>query len=261
MLQQFIINYYGTKFKESKELNNLDFSNYKTIIEPFGGSFGFSRYLYEIKGLKNLKYIIYDNDKELIDFYNYIKELILNNEIQLFIDEYNKHIEILNKEFSLFNITNLIKDKKILQKKPTLNYVNLIENKQMKFMLIKNIYNIISSANYKKNLSFLEMFKNTDFIYNNFNKNELLKYDKESTLIYLDPPYLLKFNNSYKDCSNMEFFFETIEYTLINYNSIFIHSYNFLIHKIFEKYEKLRYNKKYGFTRNQLIHVVYMNTI
>ena len=34
------------------------FDNYETIIEPFGGSFGFSRYLWEIKNMKNKKYII-----------------------------------------------------------------------------------------------------------------------------------------------------------------------------------------------------------
>ena len=69
MNSQFILNYIGQKFKETKELDNIDFSNYKTIIECFGGSFGFSRYLYEMKGLKDINYIIYDNDKELIDFY------------------------------------------------------------------------------------------------------------------------------------------------------------------------------------------------
>jgi 16S rRNA G966 N2-methylase RsmD len=200
-------------------------------------------------------------DIELIDFYNYLKELILNNEIQPFINEYNKHIDILIKEFPLFNITNLIKDKNSLQSTPSLNYINLIDNKHMKFMLVKNNFSMVTGANYKKNISFLEMFKNTDFIYNNFNKNELLKYDKESTLVYLDPPYLLKCNGGYKRCGDIEVFFETIDYTLINYNSIFIHSYNFLIHKTFEKYEKLRYSKKYGFTKNQVIHVVYMNIV
>ena len=53
MNSQFILNYTGQKFKETKELDEIDFSKYKTVIECFGGSFGFSRYLYEIKELKD----------------------------------------------------------------------------------------------------------------------------------------------------------------------------------------------------------------
>ena len=36
---QFILNYTGTKYKETKELYDVDFSKYDTIIECFGGSF------------------------------------------------------------------------------------------------------------------------------------------------------------------------------------------------------------------------------
>lgn len=45
--KQFIINYVGNKFLESKKnINYDDFNNYQYIIEPFGGSFGFSRYIF-----------------------------------------------------------------------------------------------------------------------------------------------------------------------------------------------------------------------
>jgi site-specific DNA-adenine methylase len=262
MSSQFIINYYGTKYKESKELNGFDFSKYLTIIEPFGGSFGFSRYLYEIRELKHLKFIIYDNDEELINFYNHIKILILNGEIYDFINEYNNTIEILKNEYSLYKLTGLEKDKKLIQKKPIKEYLKILENKNLRFMLMKNIdSNQMSSANYKKNIKFLDMFLNTEFIFNNFNKDELIKYDKNTTLIYLDPPYLLSFNDSYKDYSGIDFFFEDIEYTIKNYNTIFIHVYNFLIHRIFLKYEKLRYTKRYGISKKINEHVIYINDI
>ena len=42
-------------FKEKKNrmnLNDIDFSKYDTIVECFGGSFGFIRYLYYISGRK-----------------------------------------------------------------------------------------------------------------------------------------------------------------------------------------------------------------
>ena len=53
MNSQFILNYTGQKFEESKELDLIDFSKYKTIVEPFGGSFGLIRCLWEIKNLKS----------------------------------------------------------------------------------------------------------------------------------------------------------------------------------------------------------------
>ena len=84
MNSQFILNYTGQKFKETKELDEIDFSKYETIIEPFGGSFGFSRYLYEMKGLKDIEYIVYDNDEVLIDFYNYIKQLLIDDKFDDF---------------------------------------------------------------------------------------------------------------------------------------------------------------------------------
>ena len=79
MASHFILNYVGTKYQESKMLN-LNIDHYDTIVEVFGGSFGFSRFLWLNKNYKDKKYIIYDNNKELIDFYNYLK----NTNIKLF---------------------------------------------------------------------------------------------------------------------------------------------------------------------------------
>ena len=52
MNSQFILNYTGSKFKETKELDCINFDIYDTIIEPFGGSYGFSRYLYKMRNYK-----------------------------------------------------------------------------------------------------------------------------------------------------------------------------------------------------------------
>ena len=151
MNSQFILNYTGQKFKETKELNNIDFSNYKTIVECFGGSFGFSRYLYEIKGLKDINYIIYDNDKELIDFYNYIKQLLNDNKFDDFINKYNYIMDYIKENF------NYKGHERLIVNKTTKEYILNIEDKYLKFMLLKNIFRGgRSTISHKEKLKFLD---------------------------------------------------------------------------------------------------------
>ena len=79
MKEQFILNWVGNKYEELKKdlkrsiIDRNSFDKYDTIIEPFGGSFGFIRYLYQVLDIKDKKFIVYDSDKDLIDFYNHLK--------------------------------------------------------------------------------------------------------------------------------------------------------------------------------------------
>jgi len=260
MNSQFILNYTGQKFKESKELENINFSKYKTVIEPFGGSFGFSRYLYEIKNLKNINYIIYDNDEELINFYNYIKRLLIENKFEDFINEYNKEIDYIKENF----IYKDGKDKTLLTIKTTRDYVykNIkTDNKYLIYMLKKNIFSIrLARARNKNKLKFLDIIKTTTFIHDRFNNIDFNIYDKETSLIYLDPPYLFEDNSSYKNLGDMKLFFEKIHLLFQDYNSIFIHSYNFLLDNVFKKYYKNHYTKRYGSGKVKS-HYIYMNEL
>ena len=252
MNSQFILNYTGQKYKETKYLDDIDFSKYKTIVEPFGGSFGFSRYLYEIKGLKNIEYIIYDNDKGLIDFYIYIKQLLIDDIFESFINSYNEISEII------FNKFKTGKDSSQITRKPTMNYINELDiNDFLKYLLKRNMSSFVSRINYKKKLKFLDMIKSTTFIHNEFNKNDLMKYDKNTTLFYLDPPYLLEDNTSYTDISDMKGFYENISFLFENNKVIFIHSYNYLLDYVFGKYQKMEYAKKYGVSNKTVKHIVY----
>jgi len=252
MNSQFILNYSGQKFKETKELNELDFSKYKTVVECFGGSFGFSRYLYEIKELKDINYIIYDNDKELIDFYNYIKKLLIEDKFDEFINKYNDIMNYIQENFNYLGYKNLIVNK------TTKEYILTIEDKYLKFMLLRNIFRGgRSTIIYKKNLKFLDMIKKTTFIHNNFNKEELEKYDKDTTLFYLDPPYLLEDNSSYNNIDDMKTFYEDIIYLFENKKTIFIHSYNYVLNYIFGKYKQFEYTKRYSYSGKIVSHYVY----
>ncbi len=73
MTNHFIFSYAGNKRNEFKYLNNIidNIDNYDTIIEPFCGSSAISFNIW----LKypNKKFIINDNDKDLIKVYNLIK--------------------------------------------------------------------------------------------------------------------------------------------------------------------------------------------
>jgi len=252
MNSQFILNYTGQKFKETKELDNIDFSNYKTIVECFGGSFGFSRYLYEMKGLKDINYIIYDNDKELIDFYNYIKQLLIDDKFDEFINKYNDIMNYIQENF------NYKGHKRFIVNKTAKEYILTIEDKYLKFMLLKNIFRGgCSTISDKKKLKFLDMIKTTTFIHNSFNKEDLDKYNKDTTLIYLDPPYILEDNSSYDNIDDMKIFYEDIIYLFENKKTIFIHSYNYLLNYVFGKYKKFEYTKKYRGSRKIVQHYVY----
>jgi site-specific DNA-adenine methylase len=252
MNSQFILNYTGQKFKETKELDEIDFSKYETIIEPFGGSFGFSRYLYEMKGLKDIEYIVYDNDEVLIDFYNYIKQLLIDDKFDDFINKYNNIME------DIFNQFKTGKDNSQIKLKPSTIYLETLNiNKSLRYLIKKNIMSIIPRVYYKKKLKFLDMIKTTTFIHSNFNRQEIMKYDKETTLFYLDPPYLLEDNTLYNNIDDMKTFYEDIIYLFENNKTIFIHSYNYLLNYVFGKYKQLQYTKRYGNSGKVVQHFVY----
>jgi site-specific DNA-adenine methylase len=256
MNNQFILNYNGSKFRESKYLDNVDVSNYKVIVESFGGSFGFSRFLWSVKNYKDKKYIIYDTNKDLIDFYNFLK----NNDIDEFLIKYNEACSTI---FSLFNAG---KDKSQIKIKETLKWINEnITDHNLKFCVLTNIKSSpISRIYYKNKMAFCEMFKSCEFICEDFNNVDFSQYDKTNTLFYFDPPYAFEFNSFYKvndtDLKYKNFWEKIIDLFISDsYNCILIHSYHILIYYIFKKYSYCDYNLKYGNTGKIKIHNVYFN--
>ncbi len=261
MVKQFILNYAGTKYKESKFLDTIDFSIYKIVIEPFCGSFGFSRYLYSDRGYKDKKYIFYDSDEELINFFNHIKQLIHNNELEDFINEYNKYMDYFKEHFSLISNSRGTN----INRQSAQEYTKTIENKFIRYMIKKNSFNsVVCHTNYKHfqnfNMDDLDLIKNSEFINQNFLTIDFKNFKKKDTLIYLDPPYFLCDNTTYKDKSLNDIFEVFINLYDNNYKCMFIHSYNFLLNFVFKKYNYMSYEKIYGNTKRKVKHIVYYNT-
>ncbi len=256
MNSQFILNYTGSKFKETKELDNVNFDKYDIIIECFGGSYGFSRYLYKMRNYKNKKYIIYDNNKELIEFYLYIQDLIKNNKFNDFLNEYHKELDYL-----LENYRYKDRKKRIVGKDAKI-YVDKLENENMKTLIYINSFRqSFIDVVYRNNLDkdFLDMFNNITFIHSDIINIDFTIYDKDKTLIYLDPPYLLENNTFYKDISSITIFYETIINLFKTNKTMFIHSYNYLLDYVFKEYNYMNYEKKYRMSNKMSNHIVYYN--
>ena len=249
---QFIINYQGQKYNETEEIRHIDFSKYDTIVECFGGSFGFSRFQFYEKGIHR-NYIIYDNDEQLIDFYNHIKGKVLDNEIDKYLKMYNDYCDIIVKRFTMPN-----KNKTLT--KDALKYVETeIDDPFMRYWLMKNLKcSFILRVYPKKKINF-EIFKYAHFIHSDICDIDFSIYDKKKVLFYLDPPYLFEECNHYKE--NDSNFFERILHLFANnFNTIFIHTNTFVINHLFKKYKYDKYKKTYRNSNKKTEHIVFYST-
>ena len=251
MNSQFILNYMGTKYKETDKIKDFDYKGYTSIVEPFCGSYGFSRYLYRVLDLKHLKFYLYDNDKDLIDFYKHMKQLKSENKLNDFIDKYNNML------------TNIFTEDKLI-KKGTYNKKEIlkinIEDKYLKFIFDKNCFaRGVCKKNPKTKIdkSFLDMLDNCTFIHKSSINNKFEEVeDIDKALIYLDPPYIFSCNTKYSNVDDdytvyIDYCFKTFK------NVMFVHDYHFLLNAYFKDYIKHEYSKKYGLTGNNKQHIVY----
>lgn len=256
MNSQFILNYTGTKYKETKQLDGIDFSKYDTIIEPFGGSFGFSRYLWEMKGMKDKRYIVYDIDTDLIGFYKHIQERIKNGTIDTFLKEYNDLMTIFSDKCDMGRAYKSL-DVKLV--KPYLQGLD----EWLLYMIKKNcLDSIIKKPNKKNKLKFLDMIEKTTFINKSFFDVDMSVYKSPTTLIYIDPPYLDMYNCDYTGhTKDMEqnMYKNVLDLMNDNYKILMIHSSGGLIDMVFEKYIYFSYDKLYSMSKKKVKHVCFYN--
>ena len=258
---QFILDYTGNKYHESKETEkiNINYDKYETIIEPFGGSFGFSRYLYEKKGLTHLNYIIYDYDEDLINFFNYFKDLINNGEHLAFIDEYNNEVKKMT-ENCIYE-----KNPRYLNIKKVKNYLNLCTQKNIFIMyLIKKNHQKQTmpscSPCLKKNCGFFELIKNATFIHSSFENIDNAILNDKKTFVYLDPPYIATDNSIYEVPFNINEIFKKMQHIFKTTDCLMVHQYNFLLCVVFEDKKQIQYEKRYGgTTKKKTKHVFFYN--
>ena len=250
--KQFILDYAGNKYTETEKIKNIDLDKIKYIVEPFGGSFGFSRYCFYNLNLKDKKYIIYDINKELIDFYKRIQKLVIENKIEELMKELNKTNDYCYNEFRYDN------KKKNINLKKYKEFILTVKDENLYFMLNQPI-NKQFGPHYKKNCNF-EIFKHCEFINKDFCDEDLNKFNKDY-FIYLDPPYNESCKTFYTKKIDMNKIFDKI-YKIIytkRKKCIFIHSNNWFIDKVYNKKKVYEYEKMYSLKQHKTIHYCYGN--
>lgn len=254
MKNHFIFSWAGNKRMEVEkilELVNLT-DDIKTIIEPFCGTSAFSVYISKLYP-KKYKYIINDNDDNLIKLYNYIK---------------NNDIDIQNK------INNTMKNIKCKD-----DYLKIIDknyNDQFISWFISHKISSIRPGLYdtdyvysdKKNV----VFKNYE-IYN-FLKNEDVeiingdgiqifeKYlNNNKVLLFIDPPYLSSCNHFYSDkaTTNVYEYMYNNNFFKKKSNLICVLEENWIIKLLFKKYYFIKYEKLYQVSKKKTTHLVILN--
>lgn len=189
-MSKFYFSYFGNKYKEVKNiLNEIDITKYSKIVEPFCGSAGFSRYIFNETD-ENPNYYLNDNDSILIKLLKDVKK----NGIKKYIENIDKFIENNDNDIDKCYLTF----KEMKKKEPTYDDIIMIKmitgnGNMMDFGIIKNRktddkYKIPDSF-YKDSHVHLHCGNWLEYV----NKYK----DDPNTLIFLDPPYLSSFNSNY----------------------------------------------------------------
>ena len=253
--KQFILNWLGNKYDESiEQFSDYDFSKVKTVIEPFAGAIGFSRFLYEDKDLKNINYVFYDADTDLINFYKHLQKI----DIDKFVEKYNKINDYFMKNLTLKN-----KDERImLDNKKVRKYINdgNIKDKHLEFLVKNNflVQTIFGRESSKTNLFANDLIKKATFINKKIEDVDFSKYDKKTTLIYLDPPYGT-FVGEYKEEKTPDEMYKKMLKLFETFACLLVHEENEKIEILFKKYKFFQFDKLYQLKKITKQQIVYAN--
>lgn len=249
----FFIPYFGNKRREVEKIYNEikdELPKYKYIVEPFCGSSALSYYI-STKHPKQFKYIINDNNENLIKLY----KLSQNKE------KYDKLIDELS---VMKENTNTKEDYDKIVKKANDDYTSWVYINKIFFMRV-GIYplrklktNLIDM----KEVPILEFMRNEDITF--FNKDAIEIYNEYKTnkkaLIFLDPPYMDTNNSHYINPSlNI---YEYLSNNEIQNEKAFIIicvKYNWIINCIFKGCKMIIYDFKYQTTKKPINHVIIIN--
>lgn len=253
--KQFILNWLGNKYLESKQqFLDYDFSKVKTVIEPFCGGLGFSRFLYEDKGLKDINYVFYDADENLINFYKHLQKINIDE----FIKKYNKINDYFIKNFFL-----KYSDRKIvLNNKKIRKYIDdgKIKDKYLEYLVKNNFLeqSIYTTDKHKTNVFWNDLIKKATFINEKIEDVDFSKYDKKTTLIYLDPPYGT-FKGEYKEEQTPDIMYDKMLELFKTFPCLLVHEENKKIEKLFKQYKFFQFDKLYQMKKITKQQIVYAN--
>lgn len=267
-----ILQYIGSKRLDIKyyECNMPKPDDIDVSVELFGGSGYNSLYLFSKN--KNIKSIINDTDKQLINFFNEIKknpDMIINEVNNLITSNPTKEQflklkeQFLKKENENSNSQNATF---------YLFFSKFNEFRPYLYPTTKKI-NIIKKDDYK---IFFEWIKNTDFILGDYQEiYKKIKQNKSNKkyFIFLDPPYLNSFNSYYKDYDNKnmindnkiikdntEIFIEILNYLKESKKKMMlIINKNCITEYLYKKFIKGEYNKTYQLTKKKTTHLIICN--
>lgn len=188
-LDQFIINYNGNKYRESKQhLSHLKLGNYDVIAEPFCGIFGFSRAYYELNPGFTGKFWLNDIDNELIEIFNRIKA------------DPNKFINEIVEELSKYST-----DSELSRDKTKSRALELISCGMTPNLCQIKKGNAKIKGFINKLPLYAEFFKRVEFF--NMKSDDFIKHCEDmghKTFYYFDPPYFNSSNVSYNKYAHNE---------------------------------------------------------
>lgn len=195
--RDFLFSWTGNKDREIQNIinfmtdNNIDIDKYTNIIESFGGSFSFIRFL-KRQGI-NKTYIVNDIDNLLIDCYKTMSDPLQNKITINLIHECTKDID---------------KEK----------YKQIINENNVKSYILKHSYYNIRPGLFPSrttNINFDRLSNFVSFSDINFMCVDWMQIietykDDDKTFIFLDPPYFLSCNDAYSH-GLTDIFFDMLE--------------------------------------------------
>lgn len=203
MTTDFYFPYTGSKRKENVEVEDLvkgAYGSFNKVVEVFGGSLAFSRWMYDKYG-SDLTYLVSDVDADLTTFCNIfptMKKEVLDDVIEMSaafmalpMDERKVQFKAYSKAKILFAES---KEKMawelFMRKNAKMNRMGFLDTTKKKLCVFQGYM--------KKTKTTDEFFQHTEYKCQDFTEYlEQVKDDPEA-LVYLDPPYLGRNNDWYK---------------------------------------------------------------
>jgi len=247
MKNHFFYSYFGNKREEVETIyKNINLDNIDTIIEPFCGSCAFSFYISTLHPNK-YKYVINDNDKNLT-------ELLKITQDKIKFDEFVQELEEVLKDIDKDKYLSIIKSGSLLGY-VLMNYIYCIRPGLFPINKLKSIKGFISAP-------IINFLRTEDITILNNDAIDVVKnyMNIETSLIFLDPPYVM-LNNDHYSSAKLNIYEFLYENTIDNFKStiVLVLELNWIIKLLLGKHIKFTYDKKYQTTHKQTTHCIISN--